>query len=118
MAQHQSPIASHQVAFQQAKATSGWEVWLAPLLPRGQMGYPPLLLPLPSPPPVRSGQGLCLCEFWAHEYLLIENQVRGEVEHPGVDIGEGSPAHGKHHEPHPGVLNDCHLVIHVQVAEA
>lgn len=61
---------------------------------------------------------LCFCEFWEHEHLLIENQVRGEVEHPGVDIGEGPPAHGKHHKPHPGVLNDCHLVVHVQVAEA
>lgn len=61
---------------------------------------------------------LPLCEFWAHEHLLIENQVRGKVEHPGVDIGEGAPAHGEHHQAHPGVLNDCHLVIHVQVAEA
>lgn len=66
----------------------------------------------------RHEPGWCLCEFWAHKHLLIENQVRGKVEHPGVDIGEGPPAHGKHHKPHPGVLNDCHLVVHVQVAKA
>lgn len=34
-------------------------------------------------------------------YVLVEHQIRGEVEHPPVDVLVRPPTQGKHHHPHP-----------------
>ena len=50
--------------------------------------------------------------------VLVEDQVRGEVQHPAVDVLVGPPPQREHHHPHPGVLDDGHLVVNVHVPEA
>lgn len=37
--------------------------------------------------------------------ILIEDQIWSKVEHPGIDVGERSPTHSKHHKAHPRVLD-------------
>lgn len=50
-------------------------------------------------------------------YVLVKHQVRRKVKHPAVDVFIGPPSQGKHHHSHPWVLDDSHLVIHVEVSE-
>lgn len=50
-------------------------------------------------------------------YILIKHEVRGKVEHPAVDVFVGPPSQGKHHHSHPRMLDDSHLVVHVEVSE-
>lgn len=52
-----------------------------------------------------------------HRDSLIENKVRGKVEQRAVGEGVGPPAQGEHHHPHPGQLDHCHLIVHMQVTE-
>lgn len=44
-------------------------------------------------------------------YLLIEDEVRGEVEHLGVGVFVGSPAEREGGETHPGILDQRDLVL-------
>lgn len=50
-------------------------------------------------------------------YVLVEHKVRGKVKHPAVDVLVGPPSQGKHHHSHPRMLDDGHLVVHVEVSE-
>ena len=50
-------------------------------------------------------------------YILVEHKIRGEVKHPAVDVLIGPPSQGKHHHPHPWMLNDGHLVVHMEIPE-
>lgn len=50
-------------------------------------------------------------------YVLIEHKVRGKVKHPAVDVFVGPPSQGKHHHSHPRMLDDSHLIVHVEVSE-
>lgn len=49
--------------------------------------------------------------------LLIEDEVRGEVEHLGVGVFVGSPAERERRETHPRVLDQRDLVLNGQRAE-
>lgn len=50
-------------------------------------------------------------------HLLIEDEVRGEVEHLGVGVFVGSPAEREGGETHPGILDQRDLVLNGQTAE-
>lgn len=50
-------------------------------------------------------------------YILVEHEIWGKVEHPPVDVLVRPPSQGEHHHPHPGLLNDRHLVVHVEISE-
>lgn len=50
-------------------------------------------------------------------YVLIENEIRGKVKHPPVDVLVRPPSQGEHHHPHPRLLNDRHLVVHMQISK-
>lgn len=50
-------------------------------------------------------------------YVLIENEIRGKVKHPPIDVLVRPPSQGKHHHPHPRLLNDRHLVVHMQISK-
>lgn len=50
-------------------------------------------------------------------HLLVEDEVRGEVEHLGVGVFVGSPAEREGGETHPGILDQRDLVLNGQTAE-
>lgn len=50
-------------------------------------------------------------------YVLVKHEVRGKVKHPAIDVLVGPPSQGKHHHSHPRMLDDGHLVVHVEVSE-
>lgn len=49
--------------------------------------------------------------------LLVEDQVRGEVEQLAVSVFVGAPAEGEGGQTHPGVLDQGDLVLDGQAPE-
>lgn len=50
-------------------------------------------------------------------YVLVEHEVWSKVKHPAVGVLIGPPPQGKHHHSHPRMLNDGHLVIHMEISK-
>jgi len=49
---------------------------------------------------------------------LIDDEIWSETQHASITLLVGSPAQAEGHEEEPGALQQCHLVIQVQVSEA
>ena len=50
-------------------------------------------------------------------YVLIEHKIWSEVQHPAVDVLIGPPSEAEHHHPHPWILDDSHLVVHMEISK-
>lgn len=51
-------------------------------------------------------------------YLLTEDQIWCKVQVFTGDVLEGTPAERKHHQVHPRVLDEGHLVVDVKITES
>lgn len=51
-------------------------------------------------------------------HSLVENQIGREVQHLSIGMFVGPPAEGKGGEAHPGVLDECDLILDRQTPEA
>lgn len=55
------------------------------------------------------------CWLW---YVLVDDEIGGKAEHATITLLIGPPTKTEGHEKEPGALQQCHLVIQVQVTEA
>lgn len=51
-------------------------------------------------------------------YALIYDEIWGKAEQSAVTLFIGPPTEAEGHQEEPGALQQCHLVIKVQVTEA
>lgn len=51
------------------------------------------------------------------QYILVDDEVGCEAEHVAIALLVRPPAQTERHDEKPGALQQCHLVIQVQVPE-